>query len=72
MRKPKISDQYDRESFIKGYKKGWGDCLGKVIGFFREHESWGDMWDLDTLTEAVLAKHPYRPLESSAKSDENE
>ena len=66
----KIPDKYEEESWIEGFNKGWGECLGKVIGFIRSSDSWGDMWGLDLLKESVLSKHPYHSLRKTAKVEE--
>jgi len=63
----KIPDKYDEESYIKGFKKGWGDCLGVIIGLVRSPEEM--TLNEGELKEIILSKHPYHSLRKKANED---
>ena len=65
-KKPKISEQYDEGSYIKGYKKGWGDCI--AAGLYALHN--GSITSDQEFIEAVLEQHPYRSLSEKASAEE--
>lgn len=65
-RKPKISNQYDDKSYIKGYKKGWGDCLAAGLYALHNNSITSDQEFIDT----VLEQHPYHSFDKTASDEE--
>ena len=63
----KIPDKYDEESYVKGFKKGWGQCLGVVIGLMRAPEE--VTMTQEELIETVLSKHPYHCSTPTARNE---